>query len=128
MNKGLGLPFPRGIYSLPEPVFVRKDDLVNDIPPVYRQHRFSDPVGPLNEEIHDATRMLLQAIALVDELGLQILSVDADRSRNKRILVRYCRQCDALEGVEVMRQGGVSHWAATRYGVEIRWCVEMEAA
>lgn len=99
-----------------------------DIPPVFRIRRFSDEVGPLNEQIHGAARLLLQAVALVDQLGLKILSVDADRSRNKRVLVSYCRQCDTLDGVEVMRLGGFSHWSATRYGVEIRWCIPMEVA
>lgn len=95
---------------------------------VFTPRRFSDEVSPLNDGIHDEARMLLSAIALVDKLGLKIIAVDADRSRNKRVLVEYCRACDALEGVEVVRQHGASHWAATRYGVEIRWVVQMEAA
>lgn len=114
--------------SHPHPVFVSKADIEADHPHVFKPHRFSDPVSPLNDGIHDETRMLLNAVELVDKLGLKIISVDADRSRNKRILVSYSRECDALEGVEVARQNGASHWAATRYGVEIRWVIPMEAA
>lgn len=100
----------------------------DDAPQVSRPRRFSDPVSPLNDGIHDETRMLLASIELVDKLGLKIISVDADRARNKRILVSYSRECDALDGVEVARHNGASHWAATRHGVEIRWMIPMEAA
>ena len=99
-----------------------------NIPSIFHPRRFSDPVSPLNDGIHDETRMLLSAVELVDKLGLKIISVDADRSRNKRILVSYSSECDALEGVEVARQNSASHWAATRYGVEIRWVIPMETA
>lgn len=105
---------------------VNKEALNDD--PIFRPRRFSDPVSPLNEDIHDETRLLLSAIALVDKLGLKIISIDADRSRNKRILVGYSHECDALDGVEVARHNGASHWAATRHGVEIRWVIPMEAA
>lgn len=101
---------------------------LQNIPSVFHPRRFSGPVSPLNDGIHDETRMLPSAVALVDKLGLKIISVDADRGRNKRILVSYSRECDALDGVEVARQNGASHWAATRYGVEIRWVIPMEAA
>lgn len=101
---------------------------LENIPSAFPPRRFSDPVSPLNDGIHDETRMLLSAVELVDKLGLKIISVDADRSRNKRILVSYSSECDALEGVEVARQNSASHWAATRYGVEIRWVIPMEAA
>lgn len=111
-----------------ETIFGRKVAPTQADPAVFRPRRFTDEVSPLNDEMHDQARLLLQAIAMVDRLGLQILSIDADRSRNKRILVSYCRQCDALEGVEIMRQAGASHWGATRYGVEIRWVIQMEAA
>lgn len=102
--------------------------MLNATPAVFHPRRFSDPVSPLNDGIHDETRMLLSAIALVDRHGLKIISVDADRARNKRILVSHSRECDALEGIEVARQNGASHWAANRYGVEIRWVIPMEAA
>lgn len=113
--------------SLTDLVAVSKEDMLND-PAVFRPRRFSDEVSPLNDSIHDETRMLLSAIALIDKLGLKIIAVDADRSRNKRVLVEYCRACEALEGVEIMRTPATSHWAATRYGVEIRWVIQMEAA
>lgn len=124
-----GLLFPRQHRLLQEPVYVRKEDIENDCPPVFHPRRFSDPVSPLNDSLIDQTRMLAAAVKLIDERGLRILSVDADRSRNKRVLVEYSRkECDALEGVEVARQGGFSHWSANRFGVEIRWCIPVEAA
>ena len=95
----------------------------NDTPTVFRQRRFSDPVSPLNESIHDAARALAQAIEMVDGLGLQIISVEAERNRNKRIHVTYSAACDALGGVETSRNAEWSHWTANRFGVEIRWCI-----
>lgn len=105
-----------------------RPELAGDLPPVFHPRRFSDAVSPLNDGIHDVTRTLLAAIALVDQLGLKIIAVDADRGRNKRILVSYCPACDALEGVEVARQNGASHWIANRYGTEIRWVIQGVAA
>jgi hypothetical protein len=109
-------------------VFGRMAFPTRDDPAVFKPRRFSDPVSPLNDGIHDETRLLLAAVELVDGLGLKIIAVDADRGRNKRILVSYSRECDALEGVEVARQAGASHWAANRFGTEIRWVIPMEAA
>lgn len=115
------------LKSFADHVAVSTEDMLND-PGVFRPRRFSDEVSPLNDGIHDEARLLLSAIALIDKLGLKIIAVDADRSRNKRVLVEYCRACEALEGVEIMRAPDASHWAATRHGVEIRWVIQMEAA
>ncbi len=98
------------------------------VPAVFNPRRFTDPCSPLNDDLHDQTRLLASAVEMIDRLGLEILSVEADRSRNKRVLVTYSRACDALGGVEVARQGGYSHWSAHRFGVEIRWAIPMEAA
>lgn len=100
----------------------------HDTPAVFRPRRFSDPVSPLNDDLHDQTRLLAAAVEMIDRLGLQILSVEADRTRNRRIQVIHSPEVDALGGVEVARQNGWSHWSANRFGVEIRWCIPMEAA
>ena len=50
---------------------------LENIPSAFPPRRFSDPVSPLNDGIHDETRMLLSAVELVDKLGLKIISVDA---------------------------------------------------
>lgn len=105
-----------------------RNAVLNSAPAGFRPRRFTDPVSQLNDDIHDTTRRLTQAVEMVDRLGLKILSVDADRARNKRILVTHSRECDALGGVEVARQSGCSHWSANRFGVEIRWCIPLEAA
>lgn len=97
-------------------------------PAVFRTRRFSDPVSPLNETIHDTARALAQAVEMVDGLGLQIISVEAERSRNKRIHVAYSASCDALDGVETSRNAEWSHWTANRFGVEIRWCIPTQEA
>lgn len=97
-------------------------------PGVFRSRRFSDPVSPLNESIHDAARTLARAIEMVDGLGLQIISVEAERSRNRRIHVTYSAACDALDGVETRRNAEWSHWTANRFGVEIRWCIPSREA
>lgn len=105
-------------------VFGRMAAPTCDDPAVFRnRRRFSDPVSPLNCDLHDAARMLAAAVEMVDGLGLEILSVDADRQRNRRILVNYSPLCAALEGVEYKRGPEWSHWTASRFGVEIRWCV-----
>lgn len=94
-----------------------------------RPRRFSDPVSPLNDALHDTARALINAIELLDHLGIRILAVEADRSRNRRIQVDYSRECDRLGGVEVARAAEWSHWCAQRHGVEIRWCIPaVEAA
>lgn len=97
-------------------------------PAVFRPRRFSDPVSSLNENIHDAARALAQAVAMVDGLGLQIICVEAERNRNKRILVTYGPECAALEGVETKRNAEWSHWCANRFGVEIIWCIPTQEA
>ena len=97
-------------------------------PAVFHPRRFSDPVSDLNAHVYDSARLLAQAVEMVDKLGLKIVSVEAGHIRNSRILVAHSRECDALDGVEITRTPGYSHWCATRFGVEIRWCVEREAA
>lgn len=99
-----------------------------ETPAVFRPRRFTDAVSPLNDHLHDKTRLLAQTVEMVDRLGLQIMSVEADRSRNSVVNVLPSAECNALEGVEVARQNGYSHWCANRFGVEIRWCVPTEAA
>lgn len=106
-----------------ESVFGRKADPVTADPAVFRSRRFSDPVSDLNAETWDNTRLLTAAVEMVDGLGLRILSVEADRRRNRRIHVEYAPECAALEGVEVSRNAEWSHWTANRYGVEINWCL-----
>lgn len=106
-----------------EAVFGRKATPVTADPAVFRSRRFSDPVSDLNAEAWDNTRLLATAVEMVDGLGLHILSVEADRLRNRRILVEYTPECAALEGVEIHRTAEWSHWAANRFGVEIRWCL-----
>lgn len=99
-----------------------------DTPTVFRSRRFSDQVSSLNDDLHDQTRLLAEAVKMVDGLGIYIMAVEADRARNKRIQVAYSRECKALDGVEVRRTAEWSHWAANRFGVEIRWCIPTEAA
>jgi hypothetical protein len=88
---------------------------------VYR--RFSDPVSDLNAQVWDKSRLLARAVEMVDGLGIQILSAEADNSRNSRILVVYSRECAALEGIEIKRSAEYSHWMANRFGVEIHWVI-----
>lgn len=102
--------------------------LNDDTHAVFNRRRFSDPVSPLNDSIHDDTRLLAAAVELVDSLGLKIISVETNRWRNKRIHVAYSRACAELEGVETQRSEGFSHWTANRFGVEIVWLIPMEAA
>ncbi len=94
-----------------------------DTPAVFRPRRFSDPVSDLNATLYDKARLLAATVETIDRLGLQILSVEADRARNSRVLVVNSPECDALDGVEIMRTQGYSHWCANRFGVEIRWCI-----
>lgn len=102
--------------------------LKGDTPAVFHRRRFSDPVSDLNADLHDKTRLLAQTVEMVDRLGLEIIAVDACRVRNSIIQVAPSPACEALEGVEVARSNGFSHWCANRFGVEIRWCVPMRAA
>lgn len=100
-----------------------------DEPRVFKPRRFSDPVSDLNCDVHDKARLLASAIEMVDRMEIEIIAVEADRSRNSVIQVAYSRACDQLNGVEVTRSGnGFSHWCANRNGVEIRWCIPVEAA
>lgn len=106
------------------PVFGRMATPTCDDPAVFRnRRRFTDPCSELNSDLHDAARMLAAAVELVDGLGLEILTVEADRQRNRRILVKHSPLCAALEGVEYKRGAEWSHWTASHFGVEIRWCV-----
>lgn len=99
-----------------------------DPPAVFTSRRFSDPVSDLNAHVYDKARLLEQAVKMVDGLGIQIISAEAGLHYNNSILVAYCRACDALEGVEVKRHAGNSHWCANRFGTEIRWVLPWEAA
>lgn len=86
-----------------------------------RPRRFGDPVSDMNAEVHDAARLLVAAVDTLDRLGIPVITVQADRRRNQRVMVEYCRACDALEGVEFRSGGEWSTWTANRYGIEIRW-------
>lgn len=89
-----------------------------------KPRRFGDPVSDSNCEIHDAARLLLAAVETLDRLGIEVVSVEADCRRNQRVLVEYCRACDALDGVAMMRGPVWTIWSANRYGIEIRWMRE----
>ena len=99
-----------------------------DEPGVFKPRRFSDPVSDLNAHVHDKARLLAAAVEMVDRMGIEIITVEADRNRNSMIHVAYSHACDQLGGVEVLRTRGYSHWCASRHGVEIRWCIPVEAA
>jgi hypothetical protein len=114
---------PKAFDDLP---VVTKNMLAAD--PQFHPRRFTDPVSQLNDEIHDTTRRLANAVEMIDGLGIRIIAVEADRARNRRIQVAYSRECNALEAVEVTRDAIWSHWCANRFGVEIRWCIPVEAA
>lgn len=107
---------------------MRNAVLHTDSPVVFRPRRFTDPVSQANDDIHETTRRLVQAVEMVDALGIRIMAVEADRARNRRIQVSYSRECEALEAVEVARDATWSHWCANRFGVEIRWFIPVEAA
>lgn len=107
-----------------EAIFGRCAQPVTDDPAVFKPRRFSDPVSPLNADVHDTARLLASAVEMLDGLGIQILAVEADRLRNKRIQVVYGPECERLGGVETARGNGFSHWTANRFGVEIVWCVQ----
>ncbi len=105
-----------------------RNAVLHSNPAVFRPRRFTDPVSQLNDEIHDTTKRLAQAVEMVDRLGIRIIAVEADRARNRRIQVAYSPECQALDAVEVARDATWSHWCASRFGVEIRWVVPVEAA
>lgn len=105
-----------------------RESLFKDPATFMTRRRFSDPVSPLNDEIHDQARLLAAAVEAVDHLGIEIMAVEADRTRNKRIQVAYSPACDALGGVETARGPEWSHWTANRFGVEIVWCIHVGVA
>lgn len=88
---------------------------------ILARHRFGDPVSIPNSDIHDTVRMLVTTVEMLDRMGIEVVSVVADRSRNQRVLVNYSRECDALEGVECQRGPDWSYWTTNRFGIEIRW-------
>lgn len=94
----------------------------------FQRRRFTDPVSEINANVHDKTRLLALAVEMVDNLGLRIVSAEAVADRNNSIHVVYGPACDALDGAEVGRHNGNSHWCAHRFGTEIRWVVLGEAA
>lgn len=98
------------------------------LPSVFHPRRFSDSVSDLNAHVYDKSRLLEQAVKMVDGLGIRIISAEAGINFNNAVLVAYSRECDALDGVEVKRINGNSHWCANRFGTEIRWIVPMDAA
>lgn len=83
--------------------------------------RFGDSISPVNADIHDSTRLLVEAVDTLDRLGLSVITVQADRRRNKRVMVEYSPACDALDGVACMSNPAFTTWSANRYGIEIRW-------
>ena len=105
-----------------------RNSLFQDPAVFLKRRRFSDPVSQLNDEIHDQARLLAAAVEAVDRLGIEIIAVEADRTRNKRIQVSYSAECDTLGAVETARTPQCSHWTASRFGVEIVWCIPREAA
>ena len=95
-----------------------------DMPAAFTPRRFSDPVSDLNATLYDKARLLAATVETIDRLGLQIVSVEADRTRNSRVIVmHHPERCAPLGGVEVARDAGYSHWCVNRFGVEIRWCI-----
>lgn len=118
-------------FSLTPVRSVSAEDIAADagsMPAVFTARRFSDPVSDLNATVYDKARLLEQAVKMVDGLGIRIISAEAGINFNNAILVSYSRECDALEGVEVKRANGNSHWCANRFGTEIRWILPVEAA
>lgn len=91
-----------------------------------RPRRLSDPLNPSNFDIHDAARGLVVAVELVDQMGIEVIRIEADRRRNQRVFVAYCPACDRLEGVETSRSPDYSLWTANRFGIEIRWMRQPE--
>lgn len=89
-----------------------------------RPHRFGDPISPPNTDIHDAARLLVSAVSTLDRLGFDVVSIEADRRRNQRVVVEYCKACDALDGIAFIRGPVWTQWTANRYGIEIRWMRE----
>ena len=86
-----------------------------------KPRRSGDGLSPANAEIHDSPRLLVEAVDTLDRLGLSVITVQADRRRNKRVMVEYSPACDALDGVACMSNPAFTTWSANRYGIEIRW-------
>lgn len=86
-----------------------------------RPRRLGDPINPANNDIHDAARGLIVAVDTLDRLGIIVISIEADRRRNQRVVVEYSPACDQLGGVETISGPECGHWTAIRYGIEIRW-------
>jgi hypothetical protein len=92
-----------------------------------RAHRFSDPISEMNGDIRDAARGLVTAVAMLDQMGIAVVSIEADRRRNQRVMVEYSRDCDALNGVPFILGPVWTTWTASRYGIEIRWMLPTES-
>ncbi len=84
--------------------------------------RLGDDVSPINERVYDAARALSVAIRLIDQLGLQILAVEADDRGRQRVQIGGDPK-NRLKGkiVAVNTANGNFHYKAERYGVEIVW-------
>lgn len=86
-----------------------------------KPRRFGDAVSDANADVHDAARLLVEAVDTLDRLGLAVITVQADRHRNKRVMVMYSPACDALDGVACMTNPDFTMWTANLHGIEIRW-------
>lgn len=86
-----------------------------------KAHRFSDPISEMNGDIRDAARGLVAAVQVLDQRGIEVISIEADHKRNQRVMVAYSPECDALEGVAFLRGPVWTQWTANRFGIEIRW-------
>ena len=89
--------------------------------------RVGDEVSPINADMLDQSRLLQEAVRMVDHMGLSIVSAEAQASpRNQRIQVMDQGPEGMLklfpDAVEQRRTPGWSVWVTNRYGVEIRWC------
>lgn len=80
-------------------------------------------VAPRNQAVHEAAGQLPAAIERLDRMGLEITSVEADRRRNRRVLVSHGDACAQLDGALVSRGPGWEVWGANLDGVEVRWLV-----
>lgn len=112
----------------PRPFVADEPKDLPDVTKAFHRRRFSDPVSDLNAMVYDKARLLEQAVRMVDDLGIHIISAEAGINFNNSLLVSYSPACDVLEGVEVKRINGNSHWCANRFGTEIKWVIPVEAA
>lgn len=83
--------------------------------------RIGDSISERNADMQDSASLLANAVGLIDRLGLTILAIDADRSRNRSIQVQAGPACASLDGVLAASSGGYNHYCANRFGCEIRW-------